>query len=306
MDNKVQEFLNDNFGEVRCFSDKLNNPWFCANDCLKILKYEESGWRKTISRKCNKKGVEKIKVATKRGNQSLNFINEHNLLNLISESRTVTSEFKIKFREWLISKNLLTHVNFYSERKEIKFLDKLEEVLKSFDIVGEKQYTVKNKSGTNYRIDYYIPELNIAIEYDENGHADYTYEQHEGRQEYIENKLDCNFIRVTDKESDEYNIGIVLKEIFEIYNRSSINEYKNDMVSEGFLTSFNIKNEFCGINEYFKQNDDMLINIKSIIKENFENILLNDLYLCVYIISDNLYITLESGSNEVIKVQKCL
>ena len=49
-ENKVQQFLNDNFGEVRCFADELNNPWFCANDCLKILEYAESGWQKKVSR----------------------------------------------------------------------------------------------------------------------------------------------------------------------------------------------------------------------------------------------------------------
>ena len=56
--------------------------------------------------------------------------------------------------------------------------------------------------------------MNIAIEYDENGHANYTYEQHEGRQKEIENKLGCRFIRVTDNNSDEYNISLVIKEIF--------------------------------------------------------------------------------------------
>ena len=29
-------------------------------------------------------------------------------------------------------------------------------------------------------------------------------------------KLGCKFIRVTDKESDEYNIGLVIKELFNI------------------------------------------------------------------------------------------
>ena len=54
-------------------------------------------------------------------------------------------------------------------------------------------------------IDYYIPSLNITIEYDENGHASYKYEEHEGRQKEIEKELCCKFIRVTDKESDEYH-----------------------------------------------------------------------------------------------------
>lgn len=94
------------------------------------------------------------------------------------------------------------------ERKEITFLNKLEQALKPFNITGIRQYKV-----FNYRIDYYIPSLKIAIEYDENNHKQYTYEQHEGRQMEIENELGCKFIRVSDKESDEYNIGLVIKEL---------------------------------------------------------------------------------------------
>ena len=58
-----------------------------------------------------------------------------------------------------------------------------------------------------------FPNLNIAIEYDENYHNTYTYEQHEGRQKEIEKELGCKFIRISDKNSDDYNIGFVLKEL---------------------------------------------------------------------------------------------
>lgn len=96
-------------------------------------------------------------------------------------------------------------------RKELEFLDKLETSLIPFNIKGINQYTA-----LNYRIDYYIPSLNIAIEYDENDHKNYSYEAHKGRQKEIEEELGCRFIRVSDKNSDEYNIGLVIKEIFNI------------------------------------------------------------------------------------------
>lgn len=96
-------------------------------------------------------------------------------------------------------------------RKEISFLDKLEEALKPFGLKGERQYRV-----FNYRIDFYISSLNIAIEYDENGHSGYSYEKHDERQRKIENKLSCCFIRVTDYKTDEYNIGYIIKRIFSI------------------------------------------------------------------------------------------
>lgn len=103
-----------------------------------------------------------------------------------------------------------------SNRKEVEFIEKLEQTLLPLDIKGVKQYTVKNNKDSYYRIDYYIPSLNIAIEYDENGHKGYSYEAHEGRQKYIEQELGCKFVRVTDENSDEYNIGLVVKEIFNL------------------------------------------------------------------------------------------
>ena len=102
------------------------------------------------------------------------------------------------------------------KRAELEFLDILEETLKPFNIQGVRQYLVKNFNGVHYRIDYCIPSLNIAIEYDENGHEHYTYEKQEGRQKEIENKLGCRFIRVTDNDSHYFNIGKVIKEIFNI------------------------------------------------------------------------------------------
>ena len=65
----------------------------------------------------------------------------------------------------------------------------------------------------NYRIDYYIPNLNIAIEYDENDHKNYTYEQQEGRQKKIEKELGCRFIRISDKNTDEFNIDFIISNL---------------------------------------------------------------------------------------------
>lgn len=97
------------------------------------------------------------------------------------------------------------------ETKEDGFVSKLEKALTPFGIKGIKQYSV-----LGYRIDYYIENLNIAIEYDENGHDHYDYKSHELRQKLIEEEIGCRFIRVTDKESHEYNIGYVIKNIFNL------------------------------------------------------------------------------------------
>lgn len=114
-------------------------------------------------------------------------------------------------KEYFNSDEFNVFIDKLENAKEINFLNKLEKVLEPFSIKGIRQYKV-----FSYRIDYYISSLNIAIEYDENGHKNYTYDAHEGRQKEIEKELGCRFIRVVDKYSDEYNIGYVIKNIFNL------------------------------------------------------------------------------------------
>ena len=96
-------------------------------------------------------------------------------------------------------------------RKEEYFVDDLEKVLCQMDIHGIKQCHI-----LNYYIDYYLPSINIAIEYDENKHKGYTYEQQTLRQEIIERELGCSFVRVDDSNDNLTNIGIILNEIMNI------------------------------------------------------------------------------------------
>ena len=91
---------------------------------------------------------------------------------------------------------------------EEPFIDQLQDALKPFGIYGERQYKV-----LNYRIDFYIERLNIAIEYDENDHKGYSYKQQEEREKNIKDVLGCKFIRVSDKNSNAYNIALIIKEL---------------------------------------------------------------------------------------------
>lgn len=120
------------------------------------------------------------------------------------------SNNKLEFSEFLL-KVAKENKNFVilSTRQKIDFIDDLEDALKHFNLTGIKQYNI-----LSYRVDYYIPELKIAIEYDENEHKYYTYEQHENRQKQIEKELNCKFIRVSNKFSNGYNIGLILKFLF--------------------------------------------------------------------------------------------
>ena len=140
------------------------------------------------------------------GNETIDFmINEGFAIHLINSAKHIDSKTKIETMQYFnLNKD---YIDVYS-RNEISFLEILEKQLSVFGIIGIKQYKI-----LSYRIDYYIPSLNIAIEYDEDNHKHYTYEEHEGRQKRIEEELGCKFIRVTDELDDITNSALVLKEI---------------------------------------------------------------------------------------------
>ena len=79
------------------------------------------------------------------------------------------------------------------QRKEFAFgNDIVENLFSDYTII--KQQPVLNG---NYRIDWYIPELKLAIEYDESSHA-FQKKEDINRQQAIEAELGCRFIRYKD------------------------------------------------------------------------------------------------------------
>lgn len=92
-------------------------------------------------------------------------------------------------------------------RFEISFVDMLEKALKELGIKGIRQYRVGN-----YRIDFYIPKSNIAVEYDEKQH-EYQVKEDKAREDYIKRELSCKFIRCDYKVEDIINVMKVVKEV---------------------------------------------------------------------------------------------
>ena len=79
------------------------------------------------------------------------------------------------------------------QRKEFAFgNDIVENLFSDYTII--KQLPVLNG---NYRIDWYIPELKLAIEFDESPH-NFRKEEDTSRQQAIEAELGCRFIRYKD------------------------------------------------------------------------------------------------------------
>ena len=232
MENQLEKILQFEGQEIKVITNKGVEMFNLANSCrvIGLIREKKNGTKiirwDSLKEKINnilrnpninedgKNEIEYVlnKINTSDSEERKNiFISVELLLNLCLECKNEKARM---FYSYLLDIN--KDIKFYPncpERKEIKFLDKLEQALEPFNIKGEKQYPI-NINHKHYRIDYYIPQLNIAVEYDEKGHSSYTYEEHEGRQKEIEKKLVCRFIRVTDKKSDEYNIGLVFKKLF--------------------------------------------------------------------------------------------
>ena len=102
MENKVQQFLNENFGEVRAFT-KEDGIWFVAKDICDILEIKNVSLAVNGNPTRNDRGVgEKHKgiynVNTLGGNQDLLCISEQGLYKLIFKSRKPFAE---EFQDWI-------------------------------------------------------------------------------------------------------------------------------------------------------------------------------------------------------------
>lgn len=203
INNNIMKFEGNDVEVFEWNGKVLFNPKHVAK-CLEISDVNSSV-RNFNERQLVRVTNSKIKGINfrKLNNRGENFLTESGVYKLISEARNCSSDKKHN-----LLKTLLPNKEFFilKDRKEPNFIEMLEEVLNPLDIIGIRQYSV-----LNYKIDYYIPNLKLAIEYDENDHKGYTYEEQEGRQKEIEKILGCNFIRLSDKNSHLYNIGLVMK-----------------------------------------------------------------------------------------------
>lgn len=94
-------------------------------------------------------------------------------------------------------------------RPETEFFSKLCGILDELGIKYTRQYSV-----LDFKVDMYLNEHNICLEYDERSHCFYDFDQQEGRELAIIEHLQCDFLRLKDSDSDEKNIALVIKALF--------------------------------------------------------------------------------------------
>jgi len=110
-----------------------------------------------------------------------------------------------KASEFLESEGVAKKAKSHIESDTIRIIIcSLEGILKEF----KPQHHVGG-----YKIDLYLPEVNIAIECDERGHKHHQQWKDEFREFVIKNKLGCEFIRYNPDEPG-FNIGRVVNVLF--------------------------------------------------------------------------------------------
>lgn len=122
MNNNVEKFLSEVFGEVRAFKDEKSKVWLHANDIMTILEYSEGSMRTKISR-LNKKGVTKCNVLTNGGVQKQNFIDEGNFYKLVFGSKMDKAE---EFQDWICDEVIPTirkTGGFVEDTREEEFIN---------------------------------------------------------------------------------------------------------------------------------------------------------------------------------------
>ena len=121
------------------------------------------------------------------------------LICLLEKNNTSKDVYK-----WICSIDNKECIIYHKTRKELLFEICLTEILQGIEVVIP-QYKV-----LNYRIDFYLPNLNIAIEYDEKHHIQKKHKDIK-RQKDIEREIkNIKFIRVNEGE-ENYGINSILK-----------------------------------------------------------------------------------------------
>jgi len=194
--NELQVILLDNL-----------EPWFIAKEISDLLGYSETSKmlkrldddeKKTVAR-----NDQLIPLHLFKNQGNLILINQKGVLQAISGSYKKTQSFK---KELL---NLIGISNLYIvETKESLFAESLIDFVKeAYKLHIQTQFYI-----LGYKIDFYLPEIKLAIEFDEEHHK-YTEEDDLTREHLISKALDCSFLRIPHKLSLSLQLALVTKAI---------------------------------------------------------------------------------------------
>jgi very-short-patch-repair endonuclease len=170
--------------EINCLMVN-DEPWFKGTEVAKALGYKSA-----------KSTVQKIVAEHKRPYKQLvdtckgldasvtntMYVTRAGIKQLLAKCQTIEGADIAKRTGMIVETKYL--------RKEIEIIGFVQEFLTSLDIAFEFQKRV-----LGFKIDLYIPDYNIAIEIDENGHSDRDPSYEQKREQNITAHLNCKFLR---------------------------------------------------------------------------------------------------------------
>lgn len=107
--------------------------------------------------------------------------------------------------------------NVRNARFEYKMLNELCDFFDELHIKYIKQYYV-----STYKIDLFLPDYNLSVEYDEEQHK-FKQKYDKNRENNIKDILGCEFVRIKENETVGTAIGRILKEIGgDIFNERKV------------------------------------------------------------------------------------
>ena len=175
--------------------------------------------------------------------KSGDFINLEIMFLLIDKSQNID---KYKLKEFIYKEILNKEIILIKKpRFEINFFKQLEMILSELQ---DKKYNFFYQVYTRdlkYRVDCYIPEAFLVIEYDEEHHQ-YQKKEDKIRQSYLEN-LGLTVIRV-DKSEESKGIGVVIRTIYNMATGNNLDRRIFDLNGFDFINESN-KLE-CIVREY--------------------------------------------------------
>ena len=110
----------------------------------------------------------------------------------------------------LVGENVIENkfkYNVRNARFEYKMLNELCDFLDELHIKYIKQYPI-----LTYKIDLFLPDYNLSVEYDEEQHK-FKQKYDKNRENNIKDILGCEFVRIKENETVGTAIGRILKEI---------------------------------------------------------------------------------------------
>lgn len=194
-------FTNERLGVALDVYIINGKEWFKARDISDYLGCRDSNDMTKYIDSIEENSIKYNDVTSQGNSYKATFINSTAFSCVIQKSRKINVKLK---------KELLSSLGLYVlPVKETEFGSLLQEALFELDIEVISQYRVDN-----YRIDFYLPKFNIAIEYDEQQHFTETNMKLDNcRQSYIENKIGAEFIRLDYRDSDIKNVVRVVKAV---------------------------------------------------------------------------------------------